>query len=191
MIKSLVKWFYFLCTRETISCLMTWIFCDNGEYLLGLRKNVKQFIDLFFFKMSSNWNKRILLFKIKISSQMFNEKTLETISFENSTSKFRFPNADFSQKVSNFLSEFTKNFIQFYLKFPWLPSWLVTISLTVLSIDRKHESNDFSFKISRQFSPFLLLSPLSYPVNKVHFYISYGTWLHIVIKFHNMYSPLR
>lgn len=41
--------------------------------------------------------------------------------------------------------------------------------------------------------PFFCLQPcpLSYPVNKVHFYISYGTWLHIVIKFHNMYSPLR
>jgi hypothetical protein len=60
----------------------------------------------------------------------------------------------------------------------------------------QRHSHNWSVTWKRRFFihnfPFRLQhSPLSYPVNKVHFYISYGTWLHIVIKFHNMYSPLR
>lgn len=61
-------------------------------------------------------------------------------------------------------------------------------SYPLLSLMPSLQSNDFSFTTSP--STFRLRL-LSYTVNKVHFYISYGTWLHIVIKLNNMYSPYR
>lgn len=55
----------------------------------------------------------------------------------------------------------------------------------LISIDR----HAFRFQSRSPKRHFLFIIPDPYPVNKVHFSISYGTWLHIVINFYYMFPP--